>query len=246
MIKNEKSVVWVLLGLFIMIGCLIYILMGYIFNVPVPNSAKKADVQTFGQGKNYANTAEGLKERTDILGSVAYNNYGEVLGTLYDVYVLPQTGVIEWMSLNIEGGDRTSLVILPKNMLTSLSQNSPVIINISKDVLMDYPVQQRHEEDLAGLISLRELPDSLIVDSTDSGQIGTVSNITYKDGAIDKVYFEVTTPLAQYPNEQSFMIPFQYLNFINVDNPYNQGVKITLTERQAGAIDAYATIRGSQ
>jgi hypothetical protein len=42
------------------------------------------------------------------------------------------------------------------------------------------------------------------------------------------------------------MITFEHLKFTNLDNLYNKGVGISLSERQAGAIEAFANIKDVQ
>lgn len=252
--KNSNTYVGLsILALLSIIGVLIYALISNLSTIPTQNSAKRTNLQTRGEIASYAdhpaNTLEEnrkiLGEKTGILGQTAYSPEGKILGLLYDAYVHPDTGRIEWVSINIEGRKDAPLVKLKANLVESFENESPTIINISKEDLLEYPVQQRHEKDLIGFISLKNLPDTPLTDSNNQ-KIGRVTRVTYNNNALDNVYFEVSSPLVNYPDHQNFMIPFKYLKLINTNNPYNQSAGINLTERQIGAIEAFAEIKENQ
>lgn len=249
--KNESHLFLSVIGLLIVVGIMTYILVGHMFALPdMPNSPKKPAIERTGEvapdiGYQELTEAENravLNTKTDILGQAAYNSDGEVLGTLYDAYVRSDDGTIRWISINVEGHEKAPLVKLQADLVQSFGENGPVIVNISKDEMMEYPAQQRHEDDLVGFVSIRSLPGTPI-QNTSALRIAEVTHLTYNNGAIDKVYFKVLSPLTTNPDEQFFMLPFEHLQFTNLDNPYNERVGVALTERQAGAIEAYSEVQ---
>ena len=244
--KIERNIGAIVLVSCVVAGLIIYVLMSYMFVEYVPNRVKTPDAQSPTVAENVTPSPEEIKQKTDILQSSVYNSDGEVLGVLYDAYLDPKTGEVEWVSLKVAGNEGPPLVVLRASKIETLNDTGPLIMNITKDEFMNYPAQKRHEDELVGFISLRSLPGTVIFSGDDERRIGTLESVSYVNGKIDMVYFEVTTPLSKYPDNQDFMIPFEHLKFTNLNNLYNKGVGISLTERQAGAIEAYANIKDVQ
>lgn len=183
-----------------------------------------------------------LNNKTDVLGYTVYDNADEIIGTLYDVYAEPKTGEVKWISVNVTDtasldDPEKELILVAVGNIETLDESGPINVNATKDDFLGWPYQQKHEDKLENLVSLRRLPESPVKDS--AGRVlGAVEKVSYQDGELTEIHFK---SMARGFNDdaQSFSVPFSALN-INVDysRTTNQA-RVTLTERQAGAVEAY-------
>lgn len=227
--------------LLILSGICGYFLFDRMTTVELPNEIKKTTQQTSSTVTPYADTRQELNNITDILGQAAYSSDGAILGILYDVFANAETGEIEWVSINVEGNTGAPLVKLKSSFVDTFGGEFPIVLSLSKAAFTEYPVQSEYDKDLLGFVSLRGIPDAQIVDF-EGKDIGDVIKIDVEGTNITNVYFTVSAPIFEYDNNQEFVIPFEYLKFANVDDFYIEGVDIALTERQTGALKAYAKI----
>ncbi|MBL4803562.1 MAG: PRC-barrel domain-containing protein [Alphaproteobacteria bacterium] len=184
-----------------------------------------------------------LNEMTGVLGLTVYGADNEVLGILYDVYADPQTGEVKWISVNIEEtrtedtDAEAELILVSVGEVEEFSDAGPIVVNASTNEFFDWPYQKKHEDKLENLVSLRTLPESPIRDI--GGQlVGTVERVSFADNALYEIYFEAVEPGFR-GRTQIFAAPFAALNINVAFDQTTQNTEITLTERQAGAIDAY-------
>ena len=173
-----------------------------------------------------------LLNETGVIGKAVYTNSGEVIGTLYNIYVDHDTGAIRWVSV-LEDNDLNEQVrLITAAKVGPLNGQETISLDLVMDDFLAIPVQTTIDDRLTGLISVRDLPGSTILDP-DRGQIGNVLSVTYNEGKVDRVYFITDR------DQKEFYVPFQYLNYSNLGETYNQDYNIELSERQAGAIEMY-------
>lgn len=183
-----------------------------------------------------------LNEKTGVLGYTVYGEADAIVGTLYDVYVDPQDGEIKWISVSVRDtappeGTEAELILVSASEIREFSQEGPIAINAAADDFFERPYQEKHEEKLDNMLSVRTLPDSP-VKQLNGRTLGSVERVTFVDGVLAEVYFEATHGSFD-PDPDTFAAPFAALNF---DVTYDQITKTTeviLTERQAGALQAY-------
>ncbi len=224
--------------LFILAGLMAFYLYSTSFTMNIPNGAKEASpYKTQETMASNQDNLEVLNEKTDILGQTVYAPNGDVLGIMYDAYVDAKTGEIKWISINVNGDYDTPLVMIASKLVQSYGHNEPAIVNLSKEELLEYPVQQKYEEKLAGHISVRALPGTHFNDSAGTYN-GEISYVTYNAGKIDKVFMIIGKGLS-VKHEKLFSFDFEDVAFTLSDNYYDKKAGIILSDIQAGAILAF-------
>ncbi len=182
-----------------------------------------------------------LNEDTDILGLTVYDAHDDVIGKLYDVYAEPGTGTVQWISVDVQSlatdTPEAQLILVSVDTVTEMNSNGPIVINTNRADFFELPYQQKREERLESLVSLRELPESAISDEA-GGPMAVIDRVSYAGGALDTVYFTASEK-GFYGKTGSFAVPFQSLKFNpNADNPGSWSF-ISMSERQAGMVEAY-------
>lgn len=227
------------LTVLILCGICGYFLFSRMTTVELPNDVRKAAETMNNNALTFAEARQKLRNVTDILGETAYGSDGTILGTMYDAYANVENGEIDWISINVEGNPSAPLVKLSASTVRTF--NEPIVIDLTKEAFMEYPVQKDYDKELLGYVSIRGLPDAKMVDGQ-GRDIGDVVSVEYEGRIVTDILFTVSAPIFEYEADQVFSIPFEYLKFANVDDFYIEGVDIALTERQTGALKAYAKV----
>lgn len=182
-------------------------------------------------------TQQSLAQNTGMLGTAVYAANDDVLGTVYNVYSDRDTGAIRWVSILEDNDLSENIRLIPVSRLESGLSDEIININLTLADFLEIPVQTAIDDRLAGLISIRDLPGSTILDPV-RGEIGNVLSVTYDQGKVNRVNFITDR------DQQEFYIPFEYLDYSNLGESYNQDYNIELSERQAGAIQMYLETTG--
>lgn len=209
-------------------------LMSTTFSLDVPNEEKNA-TQYHDEYTDAHNDRIALNINTDILGQAVFSSANEVVGTLYDAYMHPQTGKIGWVSINIDGDLEKPLVLLEAEQLTAFGEQEPPTLGVSKAAFLEYGTQDRHEKVLTGFISLRNTPGTMIENESREYR-GRIKQVTYKDGAIDTVIFDLLYAPELNDSIETFTIPFEGVMFEHTDGFYNGDILAKLTPVQVEAI----------
>lgn len=219
------------------VGFLVYLLSTEIVKSDVP--VRPMEAQPYNAPVAEENTQKHLNIKTDILGHAVYDSNQNVLGRLYDIYANPENGEIQWLSINISNmtTDRpdAELILVPYMRVQSMDDDMPVILSMAKAEFFELPFQQQDEKKLEGMVSLRSLPSSKIVDSKGI-DIGYVDKVTYENGRLKDVHFYASDNYLSASQGAKFSLPFMFLKHSVVGEIESE---IQLTERQEGAIDMY-------
>ncbi len=227
------AILFVIVALIILIGVPIYLLT----YEPIAEQIGDQPLEAVDYAQNVTVTPPNLSQDliqadTEILGSAVYGLNNVIIGTMYDAYVDRNTGSVRWISILEDNDLNENIRLIPATNVMKLNANEPVMVGLTLDGFIDLPLQTVTDENLAGLISIRHLPGSSIIDPN-NGEIGRISSLTYDAGKIDRIYFAVG-------NEgKEFYVPFQHLDYSSLANTAYHDYNIELTERQAGAIQMY-------
>lgn len=236
--RRNTAVDLTVIILLIFAGLMAFYLYSTAFTMKVPNEVKTASAyETEETRATFKDNLDVLNDRTDILGQTAYSQDGEVLGMMYDAYVDAETGEIRWVSINLNGDNDSPLVMISAKLVESFGDQGPAIINLSKERLLEYPMQQKYEEKLAGHISVRALPGTFFNDSKRTYS-GDITHVTYSSGKIDQVFMNIATSLGG-KEDHLFAFDFEDIAFTLSDEYYNKEAGVTLTDTQIGAILAF-------
>ena len=223
--------IWTVLSLIILIGVPVYLLTNDRVVEVEPN--KPVPVQPYHNSTEdtLPETAKALEEDTDILTQSVYGSDDEIIGTIYNAYADPNEGDVLWISVTENDNPDEGVRLISTTDTEDLENGNPAYIDMTREGFLEIPVQKNVDERLNGLISLRHLPGSLIYEP-DKTQAGTVTKVSYYDGNLRNVYFR--------SNEKEYYIPFEAFDYKTLGNTYSGNYQITLSERQAGSLDAYS------
>lgn len=233
--KNPATIALVVLIIFITTIVASYLLVKETMNLDIPNIEKQAN-KYVDEDTSEKNSRIVLYKKTDILGQAVLSKDEVFVGTLYDAYAHPQTGGIEWVSVNIKGNLEAPLVLLEANLLEPFGEGLFPVLKISKSEFMELEAQKNHEEELKNFISVRNLLESEIKDEPGE-YLGKITRVTYKNGSIDGIIFELEfAPELARAYVQTFTIPFEGVVFKDTDGFYNRSALARLTQKQVDAI----------
>lgn len=223
--------IWTVLSLIILIGIPFYLLTND--QTVIVDADKPIQVQPYHNSTEdtLPETAKMLEEDTDILTQSVYGSDDKIIGTIYNAYADPETGDVLWISVTENDNPDEGVRLISTTDTENLESRNPAQIDMAREAFLEIPVQKSVDDRLNGLISLRHLPGSLIYEP-DKTQAGTVTKVSFYDGSLRNIYFR--------SNKEEYYIPFKAFDYETLGNTYSGNYMITLSERQAGSLDAYS------
>ena len=111
------------------------------------------------------------------------------------------------------------------------------MLDMSLTDLTTLPAQKSDEQDLKAVISVRKLPGTEVRDLSGK-KLGMVQQVIFSGRTVETILFKTSQAL-DYAVQKNFSLPFEGTVFKIMPNETDGDTTVILTERQAGAVEAY-------